>query len=835
MTYDGLGRIKTRIDTCASTTSGNCSGASLTEGNTVWTYDTATYGLGQLASVNDTVSNYLREMTYDSLGRASTATTSFDGGIYYEKTTYDQFGRVFQVFDAGGDGTFQDSGVQHTYNAAGYLESVGDAVQVDGAPRTTYRKITSMNFRGQVTGEVLGNGVITINQYAPTTGRLTNISSNGLGGEVQDLRYHWDTVGNLTYRREYSGTKSLEETFGYDGLNRLTSQQVTGETAIIVTYDPQHIGNIASKSDVGTYAYGASGAGPHAVTSAGGETYVYDANGNNTSGDGRTIEYTTFDKPYEITRDGHTVTFAYGPERSRYRRIDVGADGTTTTRYIGNVEIIDRPNNIRERKRHIAGIVVDTSFYDSGNLIDKQTYYLHKDHLGSLDVMTTTSGYVVSEFSFDAWGQRRDATDWTALSALQLSSFDHSITTRGFTGHEMLDEVGVVHMNGRIYDQKLGRFLQADPVVQDPTNSQSLNRYSYVWNNPLNATDPSGYEVISLVLGAILALVPEIALSSVTAAWLGAAAFVETLIAGGDFFSALISGLSAAAFTALGPQFASPLSFAQFATSVVVFGAVGGMTSLLQGGKFGHGFRSAAIGAAFSGAAGSVSRGMGRLGRSVVDVVAGGTISELTGGKFVNGAATHAFTAALKAISTENEPDAEQLETDSEAQAQEIETLTIGFLGWGGRNSGANPHFAKYVEELGGSIMSMAEAKAAIRSAPKGTEINLVGYSRGGNRAVRLTNWAGKRGIRINALTTFDPHSVRGAFHLKYDNVGVANNYYQRNPTTGGAGILPIGPNPYLGRAVKSEYISIGGQDYTGNKSVNHVNIVPVVTGVWAQ
>uniref|UniRef100_UPI0013001FA9 RHS repeat-associated core domain-containing protein n=1 Tax=Marinimicrobium alkaliphilum TaxID=2202654 RepID=UPI0013001FA9 len=66
-------------------------------------------------------------------------------------------------------------------------------------------------------------------------------------------------------------------------------------------------------------------------------------------------------------------------------------------------------------------------------------------------------------------------------------------TTRGYTDHEHLDEVGLIHMNGRVYDPKLARFVQADPIVQDPRTTRSLNRYSYVWNNPLNATDPSGF------------------------------------------------------------------------------------------------------------------------------------------------------------------------------------------------------------------------------------------------------------------------------------------------------------------------------------------------------
>ncbi|HVA55080.1 MAG TPA: RHS repeat-associated core domain-containing protein [Gammaproteobacteria bacterium] len=50
-----------------------------------------------------------------------------------------------------------------------------------------------------------------------------------------------------------------------------------------------------------------------------------------------------------------------------------------------------------------------------------------------------------------------------------------------------------VHMNGRVYDPSLGRFLSVDPVFEFPTNMQSLNPYSYVLNNPLSMTDPTGY------------------------------------------------------------------------------------------------------------------------------------------------------------------------------------------------------------------------------------------------------------------------------------------------------------------------------------------------------
>jgi RHS repeat-associated protein len=65
---------------------------------------------------------------------------------------------------------------------------------------------------------------------------------------------------------------------------------------------------------------------------------------------------------------------------------------------------------------------------------------------------------------------------------------------RGFTMHEHLDEMGVIHMNGRIYDPLIGRFMSADPTIPNPFNLKSFNRYSYVWNNPLKLYDPTGFE-----------------------------------------------------------------------------------------------------------------------------------------------------------------------------------------------------------------------------------------------------------------------------------------------------------------------------------------------------
>ena len=71
-----------------------------------------------------------------------------------------------------------------------------------------------------------------------------------------------------------------------------------------------------------------------------------------------------------------------------------------------------------------------------------------------------------------------------------------AVTRDGFTGHEMLDNLGLVHMNGRVYDPEIGRFLSADPYVTLPYDGQGLNRYAYTLNNPLAFTDPSGFDPV---------------------------------------------------------------------------------------------------------------------------------------------------------------------------------------------------------------------------------------------------------------------------------------------------------------------------------------------------
>ena len=160
------------------------------------------------------------------------------------------------------------------------------------------------------------------------------------------------------------------------------------------------------------------------------------------------------------------------------------------------------------------------------------------------------------------------------------------------------------------------------------------------------------------------------------------------------------------------------------------------------------------------------------------------------------------------------------------------ERLVIGLNGAGHKNNPGNAATRKFVQSQGGQMMSIAEAKHAIKGAPDISLIILFGYSRGGNACVRLANWAGKHDFFIHKLTLIDPHIFWGsALKLKYDNVGGATNYYQQNPRTGGA-LGFWGLNPRHGYPIQSKYFQVNNIDLTGKLPLyGHHDIVGRITG----
>ena len=498
-TYDVLGRVQTQVDTSGTNTS-----------TSTWTYDNCTDGVGKLCNLAGP--DFDETYSYDSLGRLLSTATNLNNRStdFVYSYTYDDFSRTLNtIFPSG-------FSVTNSYNPFGYQESMKKTYD-----NTVLWQAHEMDAFGNVVSDSTGNGLSTLRIYNAQTGRVENIATgagtngNPTDSSIQDLEYQWDSIGNLHNRRsQRNGTEDIKEVFTYDALNRVKTALTTGLSSgsRSLSYDYDLLGNITNKSDVGSYKYGSDcasgGYGPHAVCETTGtvnKTFQYDANGNMAqdavSGNAsRTLSYNAVNKPTQITKGSATSDFKYGPNRSRFYKKVTGNGNTIETYYLGSgsyEEVIDLYIGEIKQKSYVGGIVQHTQTVDiQTNNSTEALQYLHRDHLGSTESITDEQGQLVQRLAFDPYGQRRNSgwEDATAAFLASMSNFSYLNTSQGFTGHEMLDEVNLIHMNGRVYDPVLGRFLSADPYVQAPLFSQSYNRYSYVWNNPLSMVDPSGYQ-----------------------------------------------------------------------------------------------------------------------------------------------------------------------------------------------------------------------------------------------------------------------------------------------------------------------------------------------------
>ena len=454
--YDALGRLRRRTEA---------------EGTTTWIYDGALKGKGRLHLVIGP-DGYMRRHAYDHLGRPASETLTIAGEDFTISRTYDGASRLARL-------TYPETGVAlgRTYTATGYAQSVYDVE----APATVYWTAQTLNAEGMITEAALGNGIGTSWTYDAETGLIETIQSGtGDTAGVQDLGYVFDSFGNLTAREDF--LQDVYEQFTFDDLNRLTGATVydadDDSERAAKTYSFDAIGNIVNKSDVGAadYVYGtgnaagAGDAGPHAVISAGGNTYAYDDNGNMTSGAGRTIAWTGFNKPRTVADATTATTFDYGPERARIRQTKVQGATTTTITYVaGLFEQIAKTGAATKYVHYIfaAGTRIAVYTTDDAPSPSITLRYLHRDHLGSVDTITGPAGAVIERLSYDAFGKRRTASGTEAWkdAALAISATE---TPRGFTDHEHLDDFQLVHMNGRVYDPHLGRFMSADPFIRLP-------------------------------------------------------------------------------------------------------------------------------------------------------------------------------------------------------------------------------------------------------------------------------------------------------------------------------------------------------------------------------
>jgi RHS repeat-associated protein len=165
--------------------------------------------------------------------------------------------------------------------------------------------------------------------------------------------------------------------------------------------------------------------------------------------------------------------------------------GESATFYIGGLlEKVQNSDGIDYRHMIRAGdATIIVSRQVSGT---NSVHYVTGDHLGSSAAITDSNGANPLYLSFDPFGKRR-GSNWIGNPSSENWEDIAGTTRRGYTEHSMLDNLGLIHMNGRVQDPALGRFLSADPFIPDPMSTQSYNRYSYVQNNPLTLVDPSGF------------------------------------------------------------------------------------------------------------------------------------------------------------------------------------------------------------------------------------------------------------------------------------------------------------------------------------------------------
>jgi len=405
---------------------------------------TYTPGLLQLSSETKYINSqsFVTSYTYNNLSQVATVTYP---GNYSVKYTYDA---------SGAPTTLKN-------NATGAL-----IWQLDG-----------ISEYGMTSGYTYGNGLTTQltydSQLRPDVRKTSNNTS------IFNWKYVFNAAtGNLTSRTDYVTGQS--ESFTYDALSRLTGFGSGKTVSYAVT------GNISTKTDAGTYAYDATR--KNAVSD------ITDPQGGSLTMN-QSVTYNVFNKPLTLGVNGNQWywTFEYGYDQQR-QLMKSYIDGalSETKYYVGNYEKRVTAGGTTKEFTYIsapgAGLVAVHVKPSSGT---EALYYVHTDYLGSIMALTNSSGTLAEKYFYDAWGNKKNPANW-ALADSRTSW----IVDRGYTAHEHLDNAGLINMNGRLYDPQLGRMLNADPFTSPGT--QGMNRYSYVLNNPLKYTDPSGYHAAPL-------------------------------------------------------------------------------------------------------------------------------------------------------------------------------------------------------------------------------------------------------------------------------------------------------------------------------------------------
>jgi RHS repeat-associated protein len=455
--YDKAGRIETE------TGYGNVSYTYIEDGN----------GINQLKAIVADGSEFLN-LSYDSDGNISKMNEKVGSLSLEVSYEYDDYNRTTSINYPGG------FGIKYIYD-----EESGALEKILTDSDDLIWQLLDVNKSNQITKYKYGNLLETILTY-DSHNAIERITT----GTIQDISYGFNAVkGRFNYRDGL--IKDVREDFTYDDdeldYNQLKSVSSTDkpELNITVHYNSSIPSQIESKSDIGTYLYKQNNSSrPHAITG------ITDVDTGYTPED-QNITYTNFGKVLSIAQGTDSVIFSYGPDQQRKTmKVYQNDELQRTVYYFGNYEKHVEGTNVTELY-YINAPTGLTAIYKKDNGEDEgKMYYVHKDHLGSIHAITDKDKHIKARYYYDPWGNIKyiDKTDGKTIQ----NTNDLSWLQRGYTGHEFITEIGLINMNGRLYDPDLGMFISPDPQLQAPNNPINFNRYAYVLNNPLVYSDPSG-------------------------------------------------------------------------------------------------------------------------------------------------------------------------------------------------------------------------------------------------------------------------------------------------------------------------------------------------------
>ena len=423
-----------------------------------------------------------KEYFYNDKGQLTKFDEKIDGTTYSHQYTYNNRGDV-QTYKYPSGYT-----ITNEYNTFGYKTGVKEGSTYIWKVQDTDDYVNEI---GQIKKYLLGPNNITTKQeyngYFELTGINTKTSGNTTLFNYGYLFNH--ITGNLTSRTD--NMRNLTESFGYDDTqtkHRLASWKKNNVIQGSASY--QENGNIDTKTDAGFYLYDRNNK-PHAVAVVDGFATCAIHHS------AQEITYNPFKKTATIYENGNYYTITYGTDGQRKKTVLKNNSAIETIIYSGRYEKLTTGSSTKEF-HYIPTPSGTVAVHIKTNGASGTTYFLLKDHLGSIMKVINASGTTIEEHSYDAWGNHRNPANWNLTDFVSTLGIN-----RGYTEHEMLPMFQLINMNGRMYDPVIGRVLSPDNYVQNPTNAQNYNRYSYAMNNPLSYVDPDGEWIEYVIIGVV--------------------------------------------------------------------------------------------------------------------------------------------------------------------------------------------------------------------------------------------------------------------------------------------------------------------------------------------